>query len=115
MSAVPLAQTPPRRGGRPRRRWVGIATALGAAGLLAGATLVGFAAERPRVVEATLLAGTGGGTLARWVRVGSGALADELRDAHVDVVAHGSLSSAAGTMAVAIPSAASLRVTVSNV
>src|ERR1700681_1874448 len=109
-----LVEAPPPRGGRPRRRWVGIATALGAAGLLAGATLVGFAAERPRVVEATLLAGTGGGTVARWVTVGSGSRTYELRDAHGDVVAHGSLSSAAGTMAVAIPSAASLRVTVSN-
>src|ERR1700681_5004902 len=100
MSAVPLAQTPPRRGGRPRRRWVGSATALGAAGLLAGATLVGFAAERPRVVEATLLAGTGGGTVARWVTVGSGSRTYELRDAHGDVVAHGSPSRGARTVAV---------------
>ena len=109
-----LVEAPPPRGGRPRRRWVGPATALGAAGLLAGATLIGVAAGRPRVIEATLLGGTGGGTVARWVTAGNGARTYELRDAHGDIVAHGSLPDASGAMMVAIPSAASLRVAVSN-
>jgi len=109
-----LIEAPPPRGGRPRRRWIGPATALGAAGLLAGATLIGVAAGRPRVVEATLLAGPNGGTVARWVTVGSGSREYELRDAHGAVVAHGALPGAAGTMVVAIPSAASLHVAVSN-
>nr|MDQ6944292.1 hypothetical protein [Candidatus Eremiobacteraeota bacterium] len=97
-----------------RRRRVGFATALGAAGLLAGATLIGVAAGRPRVVEATLLNGPNGGTVARWVTAGSGSRTYELRDARGDVVAHGSLPDAAGTMVVAIPSAASLRIVVAN-
>ncbi|HYW53187.1 MAG TPA: hypothetical protein VE826_04405 [Dongiaceae bacterium] len=109
-----LVEAPPPRGGRRRRRWVGPATALGAAGLLAGVTLIGVAAGRPRVVEATLLGGTGGGTVARWVTAGNGARTYELRDAHGEVVAHGSLPDASGSMMVAIPSAASLRVAVSN-
>jgi hypothetical protein len=109
-----LVEAPPPRGGRPRRRWVGPATALGAAGLLAGATLIGVAAGRPRVVEATLLGGSGGATVARWVTAGNGTRTYELRDAHGDVVAHGSLPDASGSLVVAIPSAASLRVSVSN-
>ncbi|MEA2786271.1 MAG: hypothetical protein QOF71_2375 [Candidatus Eremiobacteraeota bacterium] len=109
-----LVEAPPPRGGRPRRRWVGLATALGAAGLLAGATLIGVAAERPRVVEATLLDGPNGGTVAKWVTAGNGSRTYELRDARGDVVAHGALPSAAGSMVVAIPSAASLRVVVAN-
>jgi hypothetical protein len=109
-----LVEAPPPRGGRPRRRWVGLATALGAAGLLAGATLIGVAAERPRVVEATLLDGPKGGTVARWVTAGNGSRIYEVRDAKGDVVAHGSLPGASGSMVIAIPSAASLRVVVSN-
>ena len=109
-----LVEAPPPRGGRPRRRWVGLATALGAAGLLAGATLIGVAAERPRVVEATLLDGPNGGTVAKWVTAGNGSRTYELRDARGDVVAHGALPSAAGSMVVAIPSAASLRIVVAN-
>lgn len=109
-----IVEAPPPRGGRPRRRWTGPVIALGAAGLLAGATLVGVAAERPRVVEATLLAGPNGSTVARWAIAGNGSPTYEVRDAHGDVVAHGTLPAAAGTMDVAIPGAASLRVAVAN-
>jgi hypothetical protein len=109
-----IVEAPPPRGGRPRRRWVGPVIALGTAGLLAGATLIGVAAGRPRVVEATLLAGPNGTTAARWATAGNGARTYEVRDAHGDVVARGSLPAAAGTMDIAIPGAAGLRIAVAN-
>ncbi len=109
-----IVEAPPPRGGRARRRWVGPVIALGAAGLLAGGTLMAVAAERPRVVDATLLAGPNGTTVARWATVGSGNRTYEVRDAHGDVVAHGALNDAAGTMTIAVPGAASLRVTAAN-
>jgi hypothetical protein len=109
-----IVEAPPPRGGRPRRRWVGPVIALGAAGLLAGGTLIAVAAERPRVVEATLLDGPNGGTVARWSIAGNGTRTYEVRDARGAVVAHGSLPAASGTMGIAIPAAASLRVAVAN-
>ena len=109
-----IVEAPPPRGGRPRRRWVGPVIALGAAGLLAGGTLMAVAAERPRVVEATLLDGAHGGTVARWSIAGNGTRTYEVRDARGEVVAHGSLPGASGTMEIAIPAAASLRVAVAN-
>jgi hypothetical protein len=109
-----IVEAPPPRGGRPRRRWVGPVVALGAAGLLAGGTLIAVAAERPRVVEATLLDGPRGGTVARWSIAGNGTRTYEVRDARGEVVAHGSLPTAAGTMEIATPAAASLRVAVAS-
>jgi hypothetical protein len=109
-----IVEAPAPRGGRKRRRWIGPAMALGAAGLLAGATLIGVAAGRPRVVEATLLDGPNGGTVARWSTAGTGSRDYELRDARGEVVAHGALPAPAGTMTIAIPAAASLRITVAN-
>ena len=109
-----IVEAPPPRGGRPRRRWVGPVIALGTAGLLAGATLMGVAAGRPRVVEATLLAGPNGTTVARWATAGNGTRTYEVRDARGDVVARGSLPGAAGTMDIAIAGAAGLRVAVAN-
>lgn len=109
-----VVEAPPPRGGRARRPWVGPATALGAAAVLAGATLVGVAAARPRVVDAALLATPDGSLIARWSTLGSGARSYELLDAHGSVIARGSLATAAGTMPVGRGDAASLRVVVAN-
>ena len=76
--------------------------------------MIGVAAGRPRVVDATLLGGPNGSTVARWATLGSGSRTYELRDARGAVVAQGTLRSAAGEMNVAIHDAASLRITVAN-
>ena len=104
----------PPRGGRPRRRWAGPVIAVGAAGLLAGATLIGRRGKRPRVVEATLLGRPEGRHRHALGDRGNGGRSYEVRDARGNVVAHGSLPAAAGTMDVENPGAAGLRVAVAD-
>lgn len=109
-----LVEAPPPRGGRVRRRWVAPAGALGTAALLAGAVLLVFGFERPRVVDAALLATPDGRLVAQWATAGKGAASYELRDARGGVVAHGTLPAAAGTMNVGQADAASLHVAIAN-
>ncbi len=109
-----VVEAAPPRGGRRRRRWVVPAFALGGAALLAGATLVLFGLERPRVVDAALLASPDGQLLARWSTTGSGSRTYELRDARGDMIAQGPLTAPAGSMPVTRGDAASLRVGVAN-
>jgi hypothetical protein len=109
-----VVEAPPPRGGRPRRRWIPIATALGVAALLAGVTLVGFGAARPRVVDAALLATPDGNLIARWSTAGNGNRSYELLDAGGAVIAHGTLPTAAGTMPVGRGDAAHLHVAIAN-
>jgi hypothetical protein len=109
-----IVEAPPPRGGRPRRRWVAPVGALGAAALLAGAVIVAFAFERPRIVDAALLATPDGRLVAHWSTSGDGARSYELRDAHGQVVARGTLPAASGTMAVGRADAASLHVAIAN-
>jgi hypothetical protein len=109
-----IVEAPPPRGGRPRRRWAAPVGALGAAALLAGAVIVAFAFERPRIVDAALLATPDGRLVAQWSTSGDGARSYELRDAGGQVVARGTLPAAAGTMAVGRADAASLHVAIAN-
>jgi hypothetical protein len=109
-----IVEAPPPRGGRRRRRWIAPAGALGAAALLAGAVLVLFAYQRPRVVDAGLLATPDGKLVARWATAGAGTASYELRDARGAVVARGALPGAAGTMPVGQGDAASLHVAIAN-
>lgn len=109
-----IVEAPPPRGGRPRRPWVPAAFALGAAAVLAGATLIVVGLERPRVVDAALVASPGGELVARWATAGSGRRSYELRDARGDVVASGALPRPQGTLALGHGDAATLRVAVSN-
>jgi hypothetical protein len=109
-----VVEAPPPRGGRVRRRWIAPVAALGAASVLAGAVLVVFGAERPRVVDAALLATPDGKLVARWSTSGEGARSYELRNAAGAVVAHGPLPGAAGTMPVGQADAATLHVAVAN-
>ncbi|MBV8370529.1 MAG: hypothetical protein JO036_16590 [Candidatus Eremiobacteraeota bacterium] len=109
-----VVEAPPPRGGRPRRRWVGPATAIGVAALLAGGTLVFFGIERPHVVDAALLANPDGKLIARWSTAGSGKRTYELRDARGAVLAQGPLPEASGEMPVGRADAASLRIAIAN-
>ncbi|HEX3463592.1 MAG TPA: hypothetical protein VHS78_06015 [Candidatus Elarobacter sp.] len=109
-----IVEAPPPSGGRPRRRWLVPIGALGIAGLLAGAVLVVVGTERPRVVDAALLATPDGRLVARWATSGSGKPSYELRDAKGDVVAHGPLPSPSGQLELGRGDAASLRVAIAN-
>jgi hypothetical protein len=109
-----VVEAQPPRGGRPRRRWLVPVSALGAAAFIAGAVLLVFGAERPRVVDAALLATPDGRLVATWQTTGSASPSYELRDAHGGVVAHGVLPAPSGTMQVGRGDAASLHVAVAN-
>jgi hypothetical protein len=109
-----VVDAPPPRGGRPRRRWVPPVIALGVAGLLAAAVLVVFGAERPRVVDAALLANPDGRLVARWATTGSGTRTYELRDAGGAVVGQGPLPAPSGTLDLGHGNAASLHIAVAN-
>ena len=109
-----IVEAPPPRGGRVRRRWVAPAAALGAAALIAGGVLLFYGLERPRIVDAALLATPDGKLVARWSTAGDGTRSYELRDAAGAVVSHGTLPVAAGTMPVGQADAATLHVAVSN-
>ena len=109
-----VVDAPPPRGGRPRRRWVPPVIALGAAGLLAGAVLIVFGAERPRVVEAALLANPDGRLVASWATSGSGSRTYELRDAGGAIVGQGPLPAPSGTLDLGRGNAASLHIAVAN-
>jgi hypothetical protein len=109
-----IVEAPPPRGGRSRRRWLVPVTALGIAGLVAGAVLVVVGTERPRVVDAALLATPDGRLVARWETSGNGKPSYELRDAKGDVVAHGALPTASGQLELGRGDAASLRVAIAN-
>ena len=109
-----IVEAPPPRGGRPRRRWAAPLGALGAAAVLAGAVIVAFAFERPRVVDAALLATPDGRLVAHWSTSGEGARSYELHDAGGAVVARGTLPGPAGTMPVGRADAATLHVAIAN-
>jgi hypothetical protein len=109
-----IVEAPPPRGGRARRRWAAPVGVLGAAALLAGAVIVVFAFERPRIVDAALLATPDGRLVAQWSTSGDGARSYELRDARGEVVSRGTLPAAAGTMPVGRGDAASLHVAIAN-
>lgn len=109
-----VVEAQPPRGGKRRRRWVAPAGALGTAAVLAGAVLVVVGFERPRVVDAALLATPDGKLVARWTTSGKGAPSYELRDASGNVVAHGPLPAATGTMPLGRGDAASLHVAIAN-
>lgn len=109
-----VVDAPPPKGGRPRRRWVPPVIALGAAGLLTGAVLIVFGAERPRVVDAALLANPDGQLIARWATTGSGSRNYELRDAAGAVITAGPLPAPSGTLDLGHGNAASLHVAVAN-
>jgi hypothetical protein len=109
-----IVEAPPPRGGRARRRWLLPVMALGAAALLAGAVVTLVGAERPRVIDAALLATPDGRLVAHWATDGRGTPTYELRDAHGGVVARGTLPSAEGTMPVGRGDAASLHVEIAN-
>ena len=109
-----IVEAPPPRGGRRRRRWAAPVGVLGAAAVLAGAVIVAFAFERPRVVDAALLATPDGKLVAHWSTSGEGARSYELRDGRGEVVAHGALPAAAGSMPVGQGDAASLHVAIAN-
>ncbi len=109
-----VVDAPPPRGGRPRRRWVPPVIALGAAGVLAAAVLMVFGAERPRIVDAALLANPDGRLVASWSTTGSGTRSYELRDAGGKVLAQGPLPAPSGTLDLGRGDAASLHVAVAN-
>jgi hypothetical protein len=109
-----VVDAPPPRGGRPRRGWVPPVIALGAAGLLAGAVLILFGAERPRVVDAALLANPDGRLVASWATSGSGTRTYELRNAAGAVVTQGPLPAPSGTLDLGRGDGGSLRVAVAN-
>jgi hypothetical protein len=109
-----VVDAPPPRGGRPRRRWVPPVIALGAAGVLAGAVLILFGAERPRVVDAALLANPDGRLVASWATTGNGTRTYELRDAGGAVVGQGPLPAPSGTLDLGRGNAASLHIAVAN-
>lgn len=109
-----IVEAPPPSGGRTRRRWLVPVAALGIAGLIAGAVLVVVGTERPRVVDAALLATPDGRLVARWTTSGSGNPSYELRDARGEVVAHGTLPSPSGQLELGRGDAASLRVAIAN-
>jgi hypothetical protein len=109
-----VVDAPPPRGGRPRRRWIQPVIALGAAGLLAGVVLIVFGAERPRVVDAALLANPDGQLVARWATSGSGTRSYELRDAGGAIIGQGPLPAPSGTLDLGHGNAASLHIAVAN-
>ena len=109
-----VVDAPPPRGGRPRRRWVPPVIAVGAAGLLAGAVLILFGAERPRVVDAALLANPDGRLVASWSTTGTGTRTYELRDAGGAIVGQGPLPGPSGTLDLGRGDGGSLRVAVVN-
>lgn len=109
-----IVEAPPPSGGRTRRRWLVPLAALGIAGLIAGAVLVVVGTERPRVVDAALLATPDGRLVARWTTSGSGKPSYELRDARGEVVSHGELPSPSGQLELGRGDAASLRVAIAN-
>jgi hypothetical protein len=109
-----IVEAPPPQGGRVRRRWIAPAAALGAAAVLAGTVLLVVAVERPRIVDAALLATPDGTLVARWSTSGDGTRSYELRDAAGGVVARGALASPAGTMPVGQADAATLHVAIAN-
>jgi hypothetical protein len=109
-----VVEAAPPSGKRRRRRWVAPVVALAGAALLAGATLIVFGVERPRVVDASLLASPDGQLLARWSTTGSGSRSYEIRDARGQVIAQGPLGAAAGSMPLGRGDAASLHVAVAN-
>jgi hypothetical protein len=76
--------------------------------------LLVFAVERPRVVDAALLATPDGRLVARWSTDGRGTPSYELRDPQGGVVARGPLPGAAGTMPVGQADAATLHVAIAN-
>jgi hypothetical protein len=109
-----VVEAAPPLAGRTRRRWVFPAMALGAAAVLTGAVLVAVGAERPRVVDAALVASPDGILVARWATLGKGTRTYELRGASGDVIAHGTLPDAAGMMTLGRGEAATLRVAIAN-
>ena len=109
-----IVEAPPPSGGRSRRRWIVPVTAVAGATLLAGAVLVAVGLERPRVLDAALLATPDGRLVAHWATDGRGTPTYELRDAHGGVVARGTLPSAEGTLPVGRGDAASLHVEIAN-
>jgi hypothetical protein len=109
-----VVEAPPPRGGRSRRRWIPIATALGAAALLAGATLLVVGSGRPRVLAAGLGAGPGGTLVASWRTAGDGKRSYELRNAAGAVVASGPLPGPAGTLPLGRGDAATLHVAIAG-
>ncbi|HZO94065.1 MAG TPA: hypothetical protein VFB22_09835 [Candidatus Baltobacteraceae bacterium] len=109
-----MVEAPPPRGGKPRRRWVLPASAIGIAGVLAGGTLLLVASERPRVVDLQLDAVPKVGLLAHWVTAGNGRRTYELRDAKGAVLASGTLPSASGSMVLGKKRDATLRIAIAN-
>ncbi len=109
-----VVEAPPPRGGRSRRRWIPLATALGAAALLAGATLIVVGAGRPRVLDAALVASPGGALVARWRTAGDGRRSYELRNAAGAVVASGPLPGPSGSLDLGRGDAATLHVAIAN-
>jgi hypothetical protein len=109
-----VVEAAPPRGGKPRRRWIPMAFAAGATAVFAGALLVLFGVERPRVTDAVLLSTPEGQLVARWSTTGNGVRSYEVRNARGDLVAQGRLSAPAGTMPIAIGDAASLRIAIAN-
>ncbi len=109
-----VVEAPPPRGGKPRRRWIVPATAIGIAGILAGGTLALVASERPRIVDLQLAAVPKAGLIAHWVTDGSGTRTYELRNSKGDVLAAGTLPSASGSMVLGRKRDATLRVAIAN-
>ncbi len=109
-----VVEAPPPRGGRSRRRWLPVAGALGAALLLAGASLVVIGAGRPRVLDAGLVATPGGALVARWRTAGDGRRSYELRNAAGAVIAAGPLPGPEGTLPLGRGDAATLHVAIAN-
>ena len=104
---------PPRRPA-PRRRWLVPAAALGGAAALAGGVLLAYAAARPAVVSAALVASPGGDLIAQWSTRGSTAPTYALLDARGNVRARGTLPAANGTLSLGRGDAATLHVAVAN-
>jgi hypothetical protein len=109
-----VVEAAPPLAGRSRRRWVLPAMALGAAAVLTGAVLVAVGAERPRVVDAALIASPDGTLIARWATLGKGTRTYDLRGASGEVIAHGTLPDPSGTMTLGRGEAATLHVQIAN-
>jgi hypothetical protein len=109
-----LVEAPPPRGGRRRRRWLPALGVAGAAAALAGAALIVFGLERPRVVDAALVAAPGGTLVARWTTAGAGRRWYELRDRSGVVVARGTLPAGRGALPLGRGESGTLRVAISN-
>jgi hypothetical protein len=109
-----VVEAAPPRPARPRRRWVTPAVAVGCGALLAGATLVGYAAARPAVVSAALVASPGGELIGQWTTRGGGTRTYELRNAAGDVTARGTLPVADGQLSLGRGDAATFHVAIAN-